>query len=59
MPSPQLGRFGGSVVIGRGPRLRYQQLPRLPVKLSHQKSVPLGSTLPLGERPMTLSKWRL
>src|SRR5207302_348058 len=34
--------------------LSYQQLPVLPGKESHQKSVPLGWTAPVGERPMTL-----
>jgi hypothetical protein len=52
-------RPGGSVRIGSGPVLPYQQLPRLPAKSSHQKSSPFGSVRPSGVTPILLPKKRL
>src|SRR5680860_581552 len=52
------GRLAGVLVmlapLPAFPVLSYQQLPVLPLNSSHQKSVPLGSRVPRGSRPITL-----
>src|SRR4051794_14842230 len=58
-----VGASGGSDVVWSGcpsePVFGPQQLPVLFGNSSHQKSTPLGSAMPFGARPMTLSWYRL
>ena len=57
--TPDTGGIGGSEVrlasVPAEPRFEYQQSPWLVGNSSHQKSTPLGSTLPSGVRLITLS----
>src|SRR5437588_273766 len=57
VPFAQSGRMGGDVVtlLPGAAWLPHQQLPVLPRKSSHQKSVPFGAARPSGFRPMKLS----
>src|SRR3954469_4873483 len=57
VPPEQSGSSGGELVIERpgAAMLPHQQLPVLPAKSSHQKSVPFGCTAPFGATPMRLA----
>src|SRR3954447_11309109 len=54
VPPEQSGSSSGELVIEwpGAAVLPHQQLPVLPGKSSHQKSVPFGSTAPFGATPM-------
>src|SRR5260370_39209494 len=56
VPLLQLGRLDGELVIvlpGAG-TFPHQQLPVLLGELAHQKSVPFGSTAPVGDTPIVV-----